>query len=143
MVFFANFLVTFRKKAVTPRKKQKNTPPFGKTGGFLCHLTVQRLTAQNVEMQVMHRLTGICATVGNHTIAARQLLGSGNLRNDLKDVGNHSGVVRSDAIAVGDMGLGNHQHVGGCLGSDVPEGVDSLILVNLGGRNVAGDDFAE
>ena len=109
----------------------------------LCHFQSQLLAAQNVEVQVMHGLTGMVAAVGDHTVAVSQAFGGCDPGDHLKDVSHHRGILSGDAAAAFDVGLGYYQHMDRCLGSDVPEGVDGLILVNLGGRNVAGDDFAE
>ena len=40
---------------------------------FLCHFGAELLAAQDMEMQMMHGLAGICAAVGNHTVAVFQL----------------------------------------------------------------------
>ena len=45
----------------------------------LCHFRCQLFAAQNVEMQVMHGLTGIGAAVGDHTVATGETLGSSDL----------------------------------------------------------------
>ena len=47
------------------------------------HLQAQFLSAQDVEVQMMHRLTGILAAVTNHTIAVRQLFRGGDGGDDL------------------------------------------------------------
>ena len=58
--------------------------------------------------------------------------------------GGQGGIVGLvNAGHAGDVLLGDHQHMGGCLGIDVAEGVDLLVLVNLGGGDVTGDDLAE
>ena len=38
--------------------------------GMLCHVGIERLAAQNMEVEVMHRLTGIRTAVADHTVAA-------------------------------------------------------------------------
>ena len=85
----------------------------------------------------------VVAAVADHAVTACQAFGSGDLGDHFENVGRHSGIFGGDAVAAVDVGLGHHQNVGGSLGSDVPEGVDGFILVNLGGRDVACDDFAE
>ena len=92
---------------------------------------------------MLDALAAVIAAVGDHTEAIIQALGLGDLRDHFEDVGHNRGILRSDGAAAVDVGLGNHQDVGGSLGSDVPEGVDGFILINLGGRDVACDDLAE
>ena len=107
------------------------------------HFQSQNLTAQNVEVQMMHGLTGIGAAVGNHTIAVFQIFSLGDLGNNFKNVGNDVAVFRCDAIHRGNVGLGNHQNVGRSLGRDIPKGQNQLILINLGGGDLPCDDLAE
>lgn len=45
---------------------------------------------------MMHGLAGIVTAVGDDAVAAGQSLLRGELRNDLKALGNHSGVFRRD-----------------------------------------------
>ena len=97
---------------------------------------------QHVEMQVEHALPRLLADVGDHPVALQpQLLG--DLGNDGEDMSHHSGILRRDLGHRGDMGLGDHQKVGGRLGIDVVEGVAQLILVHLFGRDLAPGDLAE
>ena len=77
------------------------------------HFQGQRLSAQDVEMQMRYGLARIGSAVGDNPVAPRQVFRGGDLGNHLKNVGNHSAVARSDAVAAGDMGLWNHQNMGG------------------------------
>ena len=92
-----------------------------------------------MEVQMLDALAAVIAAVGDHTETVVQSLGLGNLGNHFENVGHHSGILGSDAGAAVDMGLGDHQNVGGSLRGDIPEGVDGFVLVNLGGRDVACD----
>ena len=94
-------------------------------------------------MQMVDALAAVVAAVGDHAEAVIQTLGLGDLGDHFENVGHNSGILRSDGAAAVDVGLGNHQNVGGSLGSDVPEGVDGFILINLGGRDVACYDLSE
>ena len=109
----------------------------------LSHGFAELLAAQDVEVQVMDTLTAVITAVGNHAETVYQAFASGNLGDYFKNVGNNSRVVGSDGAAAVDVSLGNHQNVSGCLGSDVPEGVDGLVFIDLGGGDVPGDNFAE
>ena len=111
--------------------------------GGSCHFQGQGLAAQDVEVQVGHGLARVGAAVAHHPVAARQALRPGDGGDDLKNVGHQSAVFGGDAVAAGDMDLGDHQNVGGRLGRDVPEGEDGVVLVYLGGGDLPGDDPAE
>ena len=83
-----------------------------------------------MEVQVEHALSRLFADVGDHPVAVQvQLLGQ--LGDDLEDVGHNPTVVRRHLGDGADMGLGNHQEVGGGLRGDVVEGVADLVLVDL------------
>ena len=83
-------------------------------------------------MQVRHGLTRVGAAVADHPVAPRQPLRRRDLGDDLKNVGDHGAVFLRDAVAAGNVSLGDHQNVGRRLGMDVPEGEDLVILVDLG-----------
>ena len=103
----------------------------------LCHLVGQLCAAQDVEVQMLHALAGIGAAVGDDPVAVFQTFCLGDLGDHPEDVGHHSAVFFGDAVAVGNVGLGDHQHVGGSLGGNVPEGVDQVVLVDLGRGDLA------
>ena len=94
-------------------------------------------------MQMMYGLAGISAAVADHPVTAGQAFGSGNLGDHLENVGHHSAVFGGDAVNGRDVGLGDHQNVGGRLGRDIPESQDGLVLVDLGGGDIPCDDLAE
>ena len=70
-------------------------------------------------MQVRHGLTRVGAAVADHPVATRQPLRRRDLGDDLKNVGDHGAVFFRDAVAAGDVGLGDHQNVGRCLGMSI------------------------
>ena len=107
------------------------------------HFQTQRLTAQNMEMQMVNGLTGIGTAVGNNTVTAIQAFCLGDLGNDFKNVGNNGAVFSGDVVYGGHMRLGDYQNVGGCLGRDIPECEYGFILIDLGGRDGTCDDFTE
>ena len=95
-----------------------------------------------VEVQVVHGLAGLLAAVGDHPeIGDAQFLR--HLRDDLKGVGHHGGIFRRNLPAGCNVGLGNHQEMGGRLGDDVVKGVHQLVLVNLVGGDLPRRDFAK
>ena len=89
------------------------------------HLCVQLLAAQDVEVQVMHSLTGIGSAIGHHPVAVAETFLLSDHGNDLKNVGDHSAVIPVDLRHRANMVLGDHQNVGGRLGGDVPKCQDS------------------
>jgi hypothetical protein len=96
-----------------------------------------------MEMQVMHRLAGVFAAVGHHPETIFQAFLPGNKSNHLKNMGHHGAVFRRDSGSGGNVGLGDHKNVGRCLGRDVPEGQNGIVLIDLVGRDLPGDDTAE
>lgn len=94
-------------------------------------------------MEMVNGLTGIRTAVGHHTVAAGEVLGSGDLGNHRENVGNHLGIIWVHVVAVGNVRLGHHQNVGRCLGRNVPEGIAQFVLVNLGAGDIPGDNFTE
>ena len=99
--------------------------------------------AQNMEMQMVNGLTGMCSAVGDHAVAAFQLFFRGDLGDHLKDPGDHSAVFGGHTVDGRNVNLGDHQDMGGCLGRDVPEGIHQFIFVNLGGRDITLNDLTE
>ena len=88
-----------------------------------------------MEVQVVDALPRLLPDVGYHPVALQPLLP-------------HSLAMTSKmwpprAVAAihlrhgGDVGLGDHQKVGGGLGIDVVEGVADLVLIDLVGRDLA------
>ena len=99
---------------------------------------------QHMEVQMGHGLLSGLADVGDHAVTGlgkAQLLRQ--LGDDLKDMGHHSTVFLRNSGDGGDVGLGYHQEMGGCLGSDVIEGVAHIVLVDLAAGDLTGDDFTE
>ena len=100
------------------------------------HLIGQLATAENVEVQVFDRLTAVFAHIGDDAVSLVKSFGSGDLGNGREDGGNERGRIGTHLVSRGDMLLGNDENVGRCLGRDVTEGVDELVLVHLGRGNI-------
>ena len=93
-------------------------------------------------MQVVDALARLLPDVGDHAVAVQtQLLR--HLGDDFENVGNHGAVVPGHLGHRTDVGLGDDQKVGGCLGIDVIEGVALLVLIDLVGGDLPGADLAE
>src|SRR5581483_4620204 len=103
----------------------------------------QIATAQQVQMQMKHRLAGARADVVHRTISVLDAAIASDLGRDQMAVANYLGVFRIRRIKSRDVALGNNQHVGWRLGSDVLEGENSFVFVDFLRGNLAGDDFAE
>ena len=89
-----------------------------------------------------HGLARLLPDVGHHPVALQaQFLG--HLGDDGEDVGHHGGILRGDLRHRCNVGLGNHQEMGGRLGVDVVEGIDRLILIDLVGRNLPGGNLTK
>ena len=94
-------------------------------------------------MQVGNRLAGIGAAVGDQTVAIGESRLLGDLGDGLKDMGEHGTVLGGYAVQGGNVDLGDHKDVHGGLGIDVAEGQNGVVLVDLGGGDIACDDFTE
>ena len=97
-----------------------------------------------MEVQMGHGLLAGLADIGHHTVAR---LGKaqfpGQLGDDLKDMGHHGAVAAVHLGHGADMGLGDHQEMGGRLGRDIVEGVADVILLDLAAGDLPGHDLAE
>ena len=94
-------------------------------------------------MQMRYGLSRVGAAVADHTVTVIKTLCLGNLGNDFENVRDHSAVLSGDSVAAVHVGLGDHQNVGGSLGSDVPEGQHGFVLIHLGGGDHTGCDFTK
>jgi len=112
-------------------------------GADLCHRFGHGTAAEDMEMQVGHCLAGIGAAVGDQTVAIGESRLLGDLGDGLKDMGDHGAVLWGHAVEGGDVGLRDYEDVNGGLGIDVAEGQNGVVLVDLGGGNIACDDFTE
>ena len=91
---------------------------------------------------VLHRLAGLLAAVGHHTVAFPAMLGA-DAGDGGEDMGHHPGIFRGDLGRGGDVLLGDDQEVGGRLRIEIIEGEDLIILVQLVRWDLAGCDLAE
>ena len=95
-----------------------------------------------MEMQMHDALPCLLADVGDDPVALQPLL-LGHLGDDLEHVGNHGAVV---AVHLGhrvDVGLGNHQEMGGRLRIDVVERIADVVLVDLAAGDLPCRDLTE
>ena len=65
------------------------------------------------------------------------------LRRDDEQMAQVGLIHRSDVVDRGDGFVGNNQYMGRCLGVDVPERGDPIVLKNDIGRHFAANNFAE
>jgi hypothetical protein len=100
-------------------------------------------SAEQMYMQVKHRLSRAGANIQNGAIAVFDVSVAGNLRGDE--------MAATDDFCVGllrffqttQVLLGDDEYVSWRLGIDVLERVRMFVFINFFGRNLAGDDFAE
>jgi hypothetical protein len=88
-------------------------------------------------------LAGIAATITDHTIAIFQPLCLGNLGDHSKNMSYNGAVFGCYSVHTVQMQFGNHQDMGRCLGGNIPESQDFVILVHLGGWDVPGYDLTK
>ena len=110
---------------------------------FLSHIVGQLFAAENMEMQMLYALATVLAAVGDHAVAICKVFRSGNLGDRFKNAGNISAVFGIYTVGRGNVKLRHHQDMNRCHWVDVAEGVDHLVLVNLGGGNVACNNFTK
>ena len=107
------------------------------------HLIGKLIAAEDVEMQMLYALASVGAAVGDHSVTARQPLGSGDLGNNLENFSHNGTVLRGNTVNGRNMRLGYNQNVNGSLRVYIPESQNIHVLVNLSGRNIAVSDSAK
>jgi hypothetical protein len=93
-------------------------------------------------MEMVYALPGLLPDVGDHPVALQSQF-SGEGGDDGEDVAHHGPIVLIDSGYRRNMGLGDHQKMGGRLGGDVIESVAELILIDFAAGDFPGRDFAE
>jgi len=95
-------------------------------------------------MEVVHALASVVPHVGDEPVAG---LSDALALGDLPGAGEHMAqqcvVLPRQGLGALDMFLGDEEHVDRSLGRDVPEGVDQLVLIYLGGGDVPLGDLTE
>ena len=91
----------------------------------------------------MDGLPGQLADVRYHTVAVGKALLLRELRDDRVDMTDHSLIFRRDLGSGGKMLLRDDEEMCGGKGADVLEGIAEVVLVDLCGRDLTRDDFAE
>ena len=93
--------------------------------------------AMNVEGLVPRDRDVVCMTEAIVARAQGNYVGIDHIATDVRNK------FGGDTVGVADMSLGDHKNMNRRKGVDVPECQNSLILVDLGGGDGSGDDFAE
>ena len=91
-------------------------------------------------MQMLYTLASVVSAVGNYSVSVGKTLGCGYLGDSLEYLCDDGTVFRGDAVNGGDMSLGYYQNVGRRLGIYISESEDIVILIHLGGGNIACGD---
>lgn len=99
-------------------------------------------TAEDVHVQVKHRLTGGFAIV-DHEAVSGEVFGLGDFGGDDQHVTEEEFVFLGGVEAVGQELLWDNEDVCGCGGVDVSEGDAEVVFVDLVGGDFAADDFTE
>ena len=103
----------------------------------------ERPSAQQMHMQVEHRLPGAGTNVEDSAVSLLDVALARDLRGRKMAASNHFGVGCLSLFQSGKMFLGNDEHVRGSLRLDVFEREDMFILVNFFRWNLAADHAAE
>lgn len=97
-----------------------------------------------MEVQMLHRLCAIAATVGNHAETALcDALLFGDDLDSLHHGGSDAGLIPCQFQNIRHVLFRYDQHMHRRLRVDIAEGVYMLILIDLRGRDIAGDDLAK
>ena len=110
---------------------------------ILCHFYVELFSAEDMEMEVMDRLTRIVAAVGDNAIAARKAFILRYLCNNLENMGDDSRILFVYLRDGGNVLLRDNENVSRCLRSYITECEDELILINLRRGNIPRYYFAK
>ena len=104
----------------------------------------ERCAAEQVHVQVIHHLPAVLVAVDDEPEA---VFGDAFGFRESRATMNMWPSVRSSSsltsLTVGNRLVGNDQHVHRRLRADVAERGDAVVLVDDGGRNLAGDDLLE
>ena len=104
---------------------------------------MQRTSADQVHVEVEHRLSGPWPDVQYGTIAILNCPLSCNMRRGEVAKSNQFRVFRLSFLQARDMFLGEDEHVGRPLGVDIFKGERVLVFIKLLGGNFTTDNTAE
>ena len=99
--------------------------------------------AEQMEMEMVHRLAAILSGVDDHAIASIQLLPSRNLCCHSHEVPQQRSVLGQRLRLRRDVLFGNNQQVRRRLRIDIGKTDAEFILMHSIGGDGSGDDFAE
>jgi hypothetical protein len=98
-------------------------------------LLAELAAGQDMEMQVVHRLAGVLAAVGDDPEALVEPILRGDFCDRLEAFGHERGIVRRDLSRAGDVLLGYDENMDRRLRVQVVEGEDVVVLVALRRRD--------
>ena len=95
-------------------------------------------------MEVVDALARVVPHVGDEPVAGLcHAFALGDLPGAGEHVAKKSIVLSRQGLGALDMLFGDDEHVDRRLGRDVPKGIDQLVLIDLGGRDVPRRDLTE
>lgn len=100
-------------------------------------------SAEKMEMKMPHRLTAVGTGIYDDSIAMVEPLGPGEFCGGGHQIAQQRSIFRRCVGQRCDVNLGNNQQMSGCLGVDVGEGEDAIILEDAPRRDGSGYDSAE
>jgi len=104
---------------------------------------MQRTSANQVHVQVEHRLPGPLPDIQHGTVAILNRPLSGNVSRSEEATANEFRVFRLGFLQARNMFLGKDQDVGRALGVDIFKGEGVFVFVNFLGGNFTADNTAE
>jgi len=104
---------------------------------------MQRTSANQVHVQVEHRLPGPLPDVQHGAVAILNRPLSGNVRRGEQATANEFRVFRFGFLQTRNMFLGKDEYVGRALGMDIFKGERVPVFINFLGGNFTPDNTAE
>src|SRR5579883_446869 len=103
-----------------------------------------RAPAEQMEVEVEYTLSCVRAAIGHETVATLQSKVVGNLSGSKEDRGQYWSIFGLNICHRGcDVATGNKHDMLWCLGVDIPEGHDLIVLVHDRAGYSSGSDFAK
>ncbi len=99
--------------------------------------------AQQMQVQMVHRLAAVIAGVDDHAIAAIQLTAARNLSSRGEQMAQQRRMFGGSLRLRGDVLLGDDEQMRRGLGIDIRKADAEFVFVNAARRDLSFNDFAE
>ena len=93
----------------------------------LHNLLTEILTAEDMEVHMLHTLAAVLTDVGDNSVTVCKSYLFSDFGNSLENCGNERRVIGCNLVARADMLAGDNENVDGSLGIYVVEGVNLIV----------------